>query len=314
MLWNYCWLFSQTHIRTETKWHKIRLGKCLYVPNQKSDPGGFIPHSTFLSLTSEMLWETDWHTSASSLVQRITSRRSVSGLYKILGQEPLSNLCNFFLKAFSLEMNSAIPRTQKNSNYWDPCFSWSGAIQQQHQHQAGMCWLPTCKTSLIKKCRIIARTGDGVKKNKKNTDDRNMSRELGSEKVCFSGSPFGLLRDFSVLFKQTPTPLRLIKSSALNVFAERKEIFRAENTFADNSWPRYFPKDGCTRSSAHCVCVCWLRCGQIYFQVIFSPRSSFFSVLWGFWLLLCVRACACDECVRVCCFELTNTNPGHVGN
>lgn len=31
----------------QTKWHKIRLGKCLFAPNLKSDPGGFIPHSTF---------------------------------------------------------------------------------------------------------------------------------------------------------------------------------------------------------------------------------------------------------------------------
>lgn len=115
MLWNYCWLFSQTHIRTETKWHKIRLGKCLYVPNQKSDPGGFIPHSTFLSLTSEMLWETDWHTSASSLVQRITSRRSVSGLYKILGQEPLSNLCNFFKKLSLWKWTVQYPEHKKTA-------------------------------------------------------------------------------------------------------------------------------------------------------------------------------------------------------
>lgn len=41
---------------------------------------------------------------------------------------------------------------------------------------------------------------------------------------------------------QTNSHTRLIKSSIENVFVERKEIFRAENTFADNSWPFVFPK------------------------------------------------------------------------
>lgn len=157
---NQGWLLSQSHIPTETKWHKIRLGKCLYAPNQKSDPWGFIPHCAFLSLTSEMLWETDWHTSASSLVQRTTSRRSVSGLYKILPPRTAGqfvHLIFFFLFGNGKHCDT---RTQNSNNYRDACFSWRGAIQQQHQHQAGMCWLPTCKTSLIKKCRLIACTGD----------------------------------------------------------------------------------------------------------------------------------------------------------
>lgn len=156
----------------------------------------------------------------------------------------------------------------------------------------------TCRTSLIEKCRLIARTGDGVKKHTQMTEIwavRSAARKFASLAQLVV-----LLRHFSVLFKQT---LRLIKSPALNVSAEGKEIFRAENTFADNSWPRYFPKDGCAHSSAHCVCVCWLRCGQIYFQVIFSPRSSFFSVLWGFCCF-----CACVP-VRACvCYKLTNRN------
>lgn len=102
ILRNQGWLVSQSHIRRETKWHKIRLGKCLYAPNQKSDPGGFIPHCAFLSLTSEMLWETDWHTSASSLVQRTTSRRSVSGLYKILRPRTAGQFVHLIFFFFSL--------------------------------------------------------------------------------------------------------------------------------------------------------------------------------------------------------------------
>lgn len=194
-------------------------------------------------------------------------------------------------------MSSAIPRTQKNSNYWDPCFSWSGAIQQQHQHQAGMCWLPTCKTSLIKKCRIIARTGDGVKNKKRKYRWQKYEPWARQRESLLLWLAFWSFARLLGTLQTNPTPLRLIKSSALNVFAERKEIFRAENTFADNSWPRYFPKDGCTRSSAHCVCVCWLRCGQIYFQVIFSPHSSFFSVLWGF---CCFCVCVPVRVMSVC--------------
>lgn len=41
---------------------------------------------------------------------------------------------------------------------------------------------------------------------------------------------------------QTNSHTRLIKSSIENVFVERKEIFRAENTFAGNSRPFVFPK------------------------------------------------------------------------
>lgn len=41
---------------------------------------------------------------------------------------------------------------------------------------------------------------------------------------------------------QTNSHPRLIKSSIENVFVERKEIFHAQNTFADNSWPLVFPK------------------------------------------------------------------------
>lgn len=41
---------------------------------------------------------------------------------------------------------------------------------------------------------------------------------------------------------QTNSHTLLIKSSIENVFVERKEIFHAENTFADNSWPFVFPR------------------------------------------------------------------------
>lgn len=41
---------------------------------------------------------------------------------------------------------------------------------------------------------------------------------------------------------QTNSHIRLIKSSIENVFVERKEIFYAENTFADNSLLFVFPK------------------------------------------------------------------------
>lgn len=103
--------------------------------------------------------------------------------------------------------------------------------------------------------------------------------------VCLSGSGFHFGAASRHSSNKLPSPhLCLIKSSVLNVFAEGKGIFRAENTFADNSWPRYFPKDGCTHSSAHCVCVCWLRSGQIYFQVFFFlSLFSFFSVLQRFY-------------------------------
>lgn len=161
----------------------------------------------------------------------------------------------------------------------------------------------TCKTSLIKKCRLIACAGDGVK----NTQGWQKYEPLRSAVRKFA-SLARLLLFFCATSRYSSNkpsrPLRLINPPppTLNVFAERKEIFRAENTFADNSWPRYFPKDGCAHSSAHCVCVCWLRCGQIYFQVIFSPRSSFFSVLWGFCCFCaCMPLCVCSRaCVCVC--------------
>ncbi len=41
---------------------------------------------------------------------------------------------------------------------------------------------------------------------------------------------------------QTNFHTRLIKSSIENVFVERKKIFRAENTSADNSRPFVFPE------------------------------------------------------------------------
>lgn len=41
---------------------------------------------------------------------------------------------------------------------------------------------------------------------------------------------------------QTNSHPCLIKSSIENVFVERKEIFRAENSSADNPWPFVFPK------------------------------------------------------------------------
>lgn len=166
-----------------------------------------------------------------------------------------------------------------------------------------MCWLPTCKTSLIKKCRLNCTRW---RRENKNIDDRNM-------RCVFSGVKFASLARVFILVQllgtlQTnspPSPLCLIKSSVLNVFVEGKGIFRAENTFADNSWPRYFPKDGCTHSSAHCVCVCWLRSEQIYFQVFFFFPSSLFSASCSVFFFLFFFTS---------CFELTNRNPGRIGN
>lgn len=163
-----------------------------------------------------------------------------------------------------------------------------------------MCWLPTCKTSLIKKCRLNCTRW---RRENKNIDDRNMRYVFSGVKFASLARVFILVQLLGTLQTNSPPPC-LIKSSVLNVFAEGKGIFRAENTFADNSWPRYFPKDGCTHSSAHCVCVCWLRSGQIYFQVFFSFPLLFFQCL----------AAILHFFFFASCFELTNRNPGHIGN
>lgn len=65
---------------------------------------------------------------------------------------------------------------------------------------------------------------------------------------------------------QTNSQPSLIRSSTENVFVERKEIFRAENT-GDIGDPRVFG----FRKMANLICVRWLWCGRIYFPVFSFP-------------------------------------------
>lgn len=93
------------------------------------------------------------------------------------------------------------------------------------------------QTSLIKTCRQIAHNGDT---RKKKSEDRNMS-------CVFSSMLFDSLAQTFIMLLLPGTPQTnshpcLIKSSIENVFVERKEIFRAENSSADNPWPFVFPK------------------------------------------------------------------------
>lgn len=85
---------------------------------------------------------------------------------------------------------------------------------------------------------------------------------------------------------QTNSHTCLIKSSIENVFVERKEIFRAENTFADNSRPFVFLKRACCLSLA---CVCWLMTKGIYFQQFFFSSSCKAVALLLHWYKLTVK-------------------------
>lgn len=64
-------LFPDLYVQSQS--HKIGLGKCLFSPNTKWDPGDIMLHST-LSFTSKTLLGINWHISLSLLVLWTTTR------------------------------------------------------------------------------------------------------------------------------------------------------------------------------------------------------------------------------------------------
>lgn len=72
---------------------------------------------------------------------------------------------------------------------------------------------------------------------------------------------------------QTNPHTCLIKSSIENVFVERKEIFRAENTFADNSWPFVFPKRAALTPTQIVSVFVGLQVGEFISKRLFSLVS-----------------------------------------
>lgn len=90
---------------------------------------------------------------------------------------------------------------------------------------------------------------------------------------------------------QTNSHPCLIKSSIENVFVERKEIFRAENTSADNSRPFVFPKTAALTPTQIASVFVGLEVGKfisnsfffssLSFSVSCKTAVDFFTLLWA---------------------------------
>lgn len=153
------------------------------------------------------------------------------------------------------------------------------------------------QTSLIKMCRQIAHNGDKKKK------IRGQKCELCIQQraVWLSGSGFYYCAA-SRYTSQTNSHPCLIKSSIENVFVESKEIFRAENTSADNSRPFVFPKTAALTPTQIASVFVGLEVGKfISNSFFFSP--SYFQCLarlwWSFYTAVSRQS---------------NRDPGHTSN
>lgn len=136
-----------------------------------------------------------------------------------------------------------------------------------------MCWLPTYRLHKLKCADKLLTMATRIKRK---GDKRNVSCVFSS--TLLDSLALALITAPLPGTPQTNSEPRLIKSSAENVFVERKEIFGAENTGDTDDSPVFVFLKMSALPLADCVCVHWRRIGRIYFQP-FSFPFKFGAVL-----------------------------------